>query len=147
MKKICLASLIAVLGVAVFSGVAPAKPGTPPPNVAGTTSEPPPAWFRIGSRASWFAYSSFCWTAACVDFLPPSRRTDLPRLTARPGQAVAIHLGFAPKSVLVRVLATRRSYPLIARRDTSWRVRGSGVIVIEVRGVTGSASYLARLTR
>lgn len=142
--------LLLVLG-AVLAGTLPvgalAKPTTPPPNVAGTTGEPPPAWFQVGERAHWFAYGSFCWTTTCVDFLPPSRRTDLPKTTARAGQTLAIHLPFVPKSVRVRVLATNTTYALIARRDTSWRVRGSGIVLVEARGAKGSASYLARLTR
>ena len=141
-----IVALVAVLLALLASG-ASAKPGTPPPNVAGTTGEPPPAWFALGARSGWLAYSSFCWTTVCVDFLPPARRTDLPKLAARPGQTLQIHLGFAPRSVLVRVLETNKAYPLVARRDTSWRVRGSGVILVEARGAKGSASYAARLGR
>lgn len=137
------AALLATAALGV--GAASAAPGTPPPNVAGTTAEPPPAWFGVGGVERWFAYGSFCWTTACVDFLPPARRTDLPKLAARPGQTLAIHLRFVPKSVRVRVLATGNAYPLVAAGDTRWRVRGSGVIVVEVRAARGSASYLARV--
>lgn len=137
----------AALLLALLAPVAHAKPGTPPPNVAGTAGEPPPAWFTLGARSDWLAYSSFCWTTTCVTFLPPERRTDLPKLVAKEGQTLAIHLAFTPKTVLVRVLATKQSYPLVAGRDTSWRVRGSGVILVEARGAKGSASYVARITR
>jgi hypothetical protein len=130
-----------------FTAVAQAEPRTPPPNVAGTTGEPPPAWFALGARSGWLAYSSFCWTTTCVDFLPPARRTDLPQIRANVGQRLGIHLAFVPRSILVRVLVTKRSYPLVATRDTSWRVRGSGVIVVEARGAKGSASYAARIRR
>jgi hypothetical protein len=139
-----VASFLAALA---FAAVAQAKPSTPPPNVAGTTGEPPPAWFGIAGRSDWLAYSSFCWTTTCVTFLPPARRTDLPSIAARTGQTIQIHLAFVPRSILVRVAATGRSYPLVARRDTSWRARGSGVILVEARGAKGSASYAARLTR
>jgi hypothetical protein len=139
-------AILLVLPLA-FTAVSQAKPGTPPPNVAGTTGEPPPAWFALGGRSDWLAYSSFCWTTTCVDFLPPARRTDLPTIAARPGQRLGIHLAFVPRSILVRLLATRQAYPLIAARDTSWRVRGSGAILIEARGARGSASYAARITR
>ena len=139
-----LATLLVLMALA--PAAASAKPGTPPPNVAGTASEPPPAWFGLGARSGWFAYGSFCWTTACVDFRPPARRDDLPRLSARVGQTLAIHLGFIPKSVLVRVLETNKSYALVARRDTAWRVRARGLIQVETRAAKGSASYLARIT-
>lgn len=137
----------AAILLAILAPIAQAKPGTPPPNVAGTTGEPPPAWFTLGARSDWLAYSSFCWTTTCITFLPPARRTDLPKLVAKEGQTLTIHLGFVPRSVLVRVLATNRSYPLVTRRDPSWRVRGSGVILVEARGAKGSASYAARIVR
>ena len=141
-------SLSVTAGLAAFLAAgALAKPGTPPPNVAGTTGEPPPAWFQLGGRAQWFAYSSFCWTTTCVDFLPPARRTDLPKVAARAGQTLAIHLGFVPKRVSVRVLETSKTYALVAGRDTSWRVRGSGIVLVETRGAKGTASYAARITR
>ncbi len=145
--RIFLSTVLALVVLALLPAGAQAKPGTPPPNVAGTTSEPPPAWFQVNGRAAWFAYSSFCWTTACVDFLPPSRRTDLPRVSVSAGRVLSIHLGFTPKSILVRNATTKASYPLIAHRDTAWRVRGSGIIVVEVRGAKGSASYLARIDR
>ena len=124
-----------------------AKPGTPPPDVKGTTSEPPPAWASAEGPGRWLAYGSFCWRTACVDFIPPSRRTDLPKLTAPAGATIGIHLRFVPKSVRVRVLDTGRAYSLVAARDTRWRVRGSGVILVEARGANGSASYVVRIVR
>lgn len=139
------AGLLATAALGVCS--ASAAPGLPPPNFAGTTSEPLPAWFDAGGVERWFAYGSFCWTTACVDFIPPTRRTDLPKLSTRPGRTLLIHLRFVPKSVRVRVLATGSVYPLVAARDTRWRVRGAGVIVVEVRAARGSASYLARVVR
>ncbi len=132
-----------VLGAAVAS----AKPGTPPPDVKGTTYEPPPAWASAQGGDGWLAYGSFCWQTACVDFIPPSRRTDVPKLRAQAGVTIGIHLRFVPKSVRVRVLETGRSYSLVAARDTHWRVRGSGLIVVEARGAAGSASYVARIVR
>ncbi len=126
---------------------AAARPPAPAPNVSGTSSEPPPAWFSAAGRDGWFAYHSFCWTTACVDFLPPDRRTDVPAIRARDGERIGLHLGFEPKSVAVRVLATGTRYSLVARRDTSWRVRGAGLIAVEVRAAQGTAAYLARVTR
>ena len=146
MRSLRIPIVAAVVLVLFAAAAAEAKPPTPPPNVAGTTSEPPPAWFDGSARPGWFAYSSFCWTTACVSFIPPARRTDLPRVSARVGETLAIHLGFVPKSVLVRVLETNRSYALVARRDTAWRVRARGLIQVETRAAKGSASYLARIT-
>ncbi|MBA2535833.1 MAG: hypothetical protein H0V20_00170 [Actinobacteria bacterium] len=143
--RISFTIVLGVLLLALLAGAAKAKPGTPPPNVAGTTSEPPAAWFQANGRAAWFAYSSFCWTTACVDFLPPARRTDLPRASLSPGQVLSIHLGFIPRSILARNLTTKASYPLVALRDTAWRVRGSGIVLIEARAAKGSASYLVRI--
>ena len=143
--RIAAAATFALLTLGAVSAYA--KPGTPPPNVQGTTSEPPPAWTSAQGSERWLAYGSFCWRTACVDFIPPARRTDLPKLTARAGATIGIHLGFAPKSVRVRVLDTGQAYPLAAARDTRWRVRGSGVILVEARGANGSASYVARIVR
>ena len=128
---------VVVTALGLTAGSASAAPGTPPPDVQGTSSEPPAAWFHAGTGDRWFAYGSFCWSTACVDFLPPGRRTDLPKLVAAVGDTVGIHLRFAPTSVRVQVLSTGRSYPLVAARDTRWRVRGSGVVIVEGHSRTG----------
>ena len=71
----------------------------------------------------------------------------MPKLAARAGTTIGIHLRFVPKSVRVRVLDTGKAYSLVAARDTRWRVRGSGLVVVEARAATGSASYVARIVR
>ncbi len=146
MRLLFLLFVVASALAAVLAAAAAlAAPGAPPPNVAGTSGEPPPAWLGAGGREQWLAYSSFCWATTCVDFLPPARRTDLPKVVARRGTRISIHLRFVPTWVRVRMLATGKTYGLVARRDTSWRVRGSGVVSVEVRAAKGTASYLARI--
>lgn len=148
MRRLGSILLVAVaLAALALAGTGSAKPRTPPPGVAGTPGEPPPAWFAAGARDGWLAYGSFCWRTACVDFLPPDRRTDVPPVRAPIGSRLSLHLGFAPRWVRVRMLDTGRTYALVARRDTGWRVRSTGLFVVEARGAGGSASYLGRIVR
>jgi hypothetical protein len=111
--------------------------------VGGTTTAPPPAWIESGKSSRWLAYGSYCWETACVDMIPPDRRTDLPVLHARRGQVFRIQLRFVPRSVAVRVgqAVVKRG----SSRTTSWRARRSGLLFVEVKDSPGSAAYLARL--
>ena len=136
--------LLALLALVVLPAGA-AAPTDPPPNVEGTKGEPPPAWAVGSGTDTWLAYSSFCWRTTCVTFLPPNRRDDVPTVKARRGAFLVIHLGFDPRWVKVRHLASGTSFPLVAAAVTRWRVRRAGLISIETRGSGGTASYLARV--
>jgi len=138
----------AVLGLAVVVGALGAAPAValppgPPPKVAGAAVAPPPAWIEAGSTQRWLAYSSYCWKTACVDFLPPAMRPDVPVVTVRRGQAVRLHFGFAPSSVTVAPVGggSRRLPPA---RTISWRPP-AGLLAITAKSKTGSAGYLVRI--
>jgi hypothetical protein len=123
------------------------RPPTPPPKVTGAGATPPPAWVEVGARSRWLAYSSYCWATACVDFIPPLMRRDLPVVDARRGTELRFRLGFRPKSVrLLLVGATpAKTWALRASASTTWRAARAGVFVLETKGVRGSAGYVLRL--
>src|SRR6266576_1770898 len=94
-SRVLLATAGAGLAVAAvgYSASAPNWPGPPPtgpPQLAGIKTVPPPAWVETPQHSRWLSYSRYCWsrptgTGACVDFLPPRSRTDLPILSANAG--------------------------------------------------------------
>lgn len=101
----------------------------------------------------WATFGSYCWSspegsAACVDMIPPTSRSDLARLQVKPGTTVRLHLRFAPRSVSVYCLSgtSRTRLPAVAGRTVSWQAR-LRIIDVEVTGARGSASYLVRLSR
>ena len=121
------------------ASAAVAVPPGPPPKVGGTSVAPPPAWIEAGKVQKWLAYSSYCWTTACVDFIPPAMRTDVPSLTVRRGRAVTIHFRFLPKNVTVRGLVVAPG------RIVTWRPRTAGLALVAADAATGDASYLVRI--
>lgn len=140
--------VLAAVAAAVVVATAGAVPPGPPPKVSGAKAAPPPAWVDTGRVQRWLAYSSYCWRTQCVDMILPAGRPDLPIVRVRVGQRLVIHLGFAPRSVIVREVTqagTGRSWPLAASRTTSWRVRKAAIVLVEAKGAPGSAGYLARL--
>jgi hypothetical protein len=132
--KLLLAAVATTLGV---SGTGP--PPGPPPQVGGVTSFPPPAWIEAGTVRRWLAYGSYCWRTSCVDMIPNAQRDDLPLVRVRRGRVIRVHLGFRPRSAVVRVGAT------VVSRTTSWKAKRSGFVLVDVRGTKGSAGYVARL--
>lgn len=143
--------LVAILVLAFVAATGP--PATPPPMVGGVFASPPPAWVEAGRPSVWAGFGSYCWSspeksAACVDMIPPTTRSDLVRLQVAPGTTVRLHLRFAPRSVGVyRLTGTSRTrLPAVAGRTISWRAR-VGIIDVEVTSARGSASYLVRLSR
>jgi hypothetical protein len=122
-------------------------PAGPPPQVAGSTDSPPPAWIETSVGSAWLAFSTYCWKSTCADFIPrrcPDKRT--PTLRLRRGETVRFHFGFRPKSV---ELGVGRGKPttLAARRVTSWRATGGGLLSVFVRvrldSMNADASYAA----
>jgi hypothetical protein len=143
-----IAYIVALALALIGSHVAAGQPSDPPPKVAGVANPPPPAWVDLGSRDRWLAYSSFCWTTACVDFIPPARRPDLPVLSSTHGSRLRFHLGFLPRSTslaLVDANGTRRRWLLARARTPAWRAVTTGVLILEARSARGSASYAFRL--
>jgi hypothetical protein len=97
------------------------------------------------------AFSSYCWRrgakALCVEMEPVQRRKDLGVLRASRGQLIRLHLAFQPREAhltIYRGLAFRH-YKLQPRRLMTWRLRGFGVTVLDVKAAAGSASYAIRL--
>lgn len=131
--------------LAVALPVAAAPPTGPAPRVSGVSNPPPPAWVAASSGSRWLAYSSFCWTTSCVDFIPPAQRADLPRVRVRLGETITFHVRFAPKSVTVTMLPGGKPQTLAAARSARWRVRSVGTLVLAAKGPQGSASYVAKL--
>jgi hypothetical protein len=147
-----IALSIALAAASVAASAHAARPPTPPPKVSGAASAPPPAWVEIGPSSRWLAYSSYCWTtkgkaAACVDFIPPLMRPDLPVLSARRGTSLRFRLGFRPTSVRLLLLGPgpRKAWKLDASTSTTWRAVRAGVFLLEAKGPGGSAGYALRL--
>lgn len=145
--------VVAVVAAAAAAAAAQAaRPPTPPPKVSGAGSAPPPAWVEFGSRSRWLAYSSYCWTAsgkaACVDFIPPQLRRDLPAVAVRPGTVLRFRLAFRPISVKLVLLAPgpRRTWSLAAAASTSWRAVRAGTLLLETKGAGGSAGYALKVS-
>jgi hypothetical protein len=145
-------TLTLFLGAGGAFGAAAAAAPTDPAPTAGAVS-PPPAWVETATRDRWLAFSSFCWTgtegsnppALCVDFIPPSMRDDVPRISLRRGQVVRFHLGFTPAEVSATV--GKKTYRLHPRQVAAWRVRGKGgTLLLAARAESGGdASYVARI--
>jgi hypothetical protein len=123
------------------------RPGLPqddPPRLSQTG--PPPAWIETPDESQWLAYGSYCWTTLCVDMIPPSMRDDVRAVALRTGDALRVHLGFVPRTASVLVLERSRTFRLEPRRVLEWRPGNArGLVMIDVRGAPGSASYLFRL--
>jgi hypothetical protein len=129
----------------------PGPPRTSPPQVAGVKTVPPPAWVETPQHSSWLGYSSYCWsrpagTAACVDFLLPRSRTDLPLISAHAGSELRFHLRFAISKLSVAYL-DKSTERLKATRVASWLPVRSGIVTLSARSTSGQeADYLFRLT-
>jgi hypothetical protein len=96
----------------------------------------------------WLAFSSFCWKTACVDYLPPQSRTDLPLVRVRRGEPVRVHFAFNPNEVHATTFVgtTLKHVALRPGRVVSWAPLRGGVVSFDVRAAPGSASYLVRLS-
>jgi hypothetical protein len=129
--------------LAALAGYALAAPPGPPPKPGGVPGAPPPAWIESGTAQKWLAYSSYCWTNRCVDYVSPEMRKDLPVLRIRRGQAVTVHLGFVPSQLSVsQGEKTRR---LVPRRTATWRPAAGVASIFAVRKAGGDASYALRI--
>jgi hypothetical protein len=137
-------TLSVALVVAAPASAWPGRPVAPPPKPA-QPGGPPPAWAESATRAIWLTYGSYCWHTTCADYLPPAARPDLATLKLTSGAVVRIHLGFTPRQLSIRRLPSGAAVPLRPASVTSWRMRATGVYVLDVRGAGGSASYAVRV--
>jgi hypothetical protein len=136
-------ALIALTLLAALAGYAVAAPPGAPPKPAGVPGAPPPAWIEAGATEKWLAYSTYCWKVACVDYISPEMRKDLPVLRIRRGQPVTVHLGFVPSQLSVsQGVRTRR---LVPRRTATWRPVAGVASIFAVRKAGGDASYAVRV--
>ena len=135
---------LAALAVLALVGSAVAAPPGKPPKPAGVSGAPPPAWIDAGAAEKWLAYSSYCWKLACVDYVSPEMRKDLPVLTIRRGQSVTVHLGFVPSQLSVTQGTKTRS--LVPRKAVTWRPAAGVASIFAVRKAGGDASYAVRIT-
>lgn len=111
--------------------------------MAGVSDAPPPAWIEAGAVEKWLAYSSYCWKTACVDFVPPSMRKDIPVLTVRRGRLVKLHLRFEP--AVLSVSQGAKTTRLASARVAAWRP-AAGLATFFARPRTGGdASYVIRI--
>lgn len=135
--------LTTLLLLAALAGYAAAAPPGPPPKVSGANAAPPPAWIEAGMTQKWLAYSSYCWKTACVDFVPPAMRKDIPVLTVKRGTPAKIHLRFAPARLSVS--QGTKTTRLAPARVATWRP-GAGLATIVARPKAGGdASYVIRI--
>ena len=86
-RRVVRRGALVAFAVLALAGSAVAAPPGKPPKPAGVPSAPPPAWIEAGTKEKWLAYSSYCWKIACVDYVSPEMRKDLPVLTIRRGEA------------------------------------------------------------
>jgi hypothetical protein len=138
---------VKVLAAIVGTVAVAAAPPTPPPRVAGAPATPPPAWANVARTSLWLAYGSYCWSeagkAACVDMIPPARRADVPRMQARRGQTIVVHLRFRASSITVTSGGQRMARG--AGNTISWRAGRAGLVLVDVKARGDSASYVVRL--
>jgi hypothetical protein len=136
------ALLVAASLLAVLAPLARALPPGQPPKRGGG---PPPAWLEKPGADRWLAYSTYCWTTMCADYVAPQLRTDLPRVRLTRGTTVRFHLGFRPSSLTLARIGGR-SWRLPTTAVAGWQAAGPGVYLLEavVRG-GGDASYAFRL--
>jgi hypothetical protein len=124
----------------------PGRPASKPPKLQ--QPGPPPAWIETHTTSRWLAYSSYCWTTVCADFLPPQSRPDLPLVRVTRGTGVRIHFAFVPRDARVTLLTARggKRFALGKVRIAEWTPTAAGVAVIETHAAGGSASYAARIS-
>jgi hypothetical protein len=134
------------LGAAAPAAAWPGPPRTAAPHVKGA-SGPPAAWLETRTRSVWLAFSGYCWKTTCADFPPPQSRTNLPVVRVRRGALVRVHFAFTPSEVHATTFAgtTLRHAALRPARTTGWRPPRAGIVSFDVRGTSGSASYLVRV--
>jgi hypothetical protein len=122
----------------------PGRPGTPAPRPA-EPGGPPPAWAETQAKAVWLLYGSYCWRTACADYLPPTQRGAVPTLSAAYRATIRLHLGFAPSKLQLRFVPSNKVVRLAPRRIAAWQASVGGIVSVETRAATGSASYVLRI--
>jgi hypothetical protein len=133
------------MSASAFAATWPGRPVAKPPKLS--QSGPPPAWIETHTKSSWLAFSSYCWKTTCADYVPPQSRTDLPIVVVRRGARVRIHFAITPSQVhATTFVGTKLKHVTLQRtRTVSWTPTLTGVVSFDVRGASGSASYVARV--
>lgn len=139
-----LPALAAAAALATAAAAWPGRPAATPPKPA-QAGGPPPAWIEAAATATWLDFGTYCWRTTCADYIPPAQRPGLRELAVARGSSARIHFGFAPRSVVVRTLASGRSSRLPAARVVVLRPAGSGIVVVETKAAAGSASFVLRV--
>jgi hypothetical protein len=71
------------------------------------TLAPPPGCIATALERRKLALGSYCWSrrgrGVCVNAVPPSLRTDIPRLKARPSEIVSFELRMIPQKVVLSI--------------------------------------------
>ena len=156
----CLAAALALAGCGGDGGTArgdrppadtgaPAQPEGAPPelDIAG----PPPAWVETRRGAFWLAYASFCWEAACADYVAECDPRRVPTLDVSRGDELRFHLDFEPSRVSLAfydppIDQGPDTVRLETRRDPGWTVDRAGIVwVTATAGQGREASYAACL--
>jgi hypothetical protein len=140
-----LVALVLATSVSAFAATWPGPPAARPPKLS--QSGPPPAWIETHAKSSWLAYSSYCWKTTCADYVPPQSRTDLPVVVVTRGRTVRVHFAVALTQVHVTTFVrTKLKHATLRRgRTVNWTPTIAGVVSFDVRAVSGSASYVARV--
>jgi hypothetical protein len=78
---------------------------------------------------------------------PVQTRADVGAMRVQRRQPIRLHLAFRPRQAHLTVYRgfAFRHYELTPRQVMTWRVRGSGMAVLDVKAAAGTASYVIRL--
>ncbi len=119
-----------------------AAPSGRPPG-GNQVEHPPPAWVESSEGSFWLAYDSSCWETACVDYVDPGERDDVPTIKAHRGDLVTFHLRIQPKKLVLYGEREGSRVRLEPKSDAAWRVTQGGFLRLdaEVPG-RGGAAYI-----
>lgn len=132
MRRAALACVLALAGCGGGGGAE----GPPPDAPTRPQGGPPPAWLETPRENVWLAYSSYCWTTVCADYLPPSCETA-PQIRVSRGDRVRAHLQQKPRSLNL-LLLPGESRPL---EEPEWTVDVEGAFSLVAQAERGDASY------
>jgi hypothetical protein len=139
MKRVrSISFLLAAIALTGCGGATDLKAPPDPPTL--DRPGPPPAWVETANGSMWLAYSSYCWSTVCADYIHScTMKPEPPVVRVEKGEMVRFHLGFEPSEV--SILGVK----LDASRAPAWRAARDGLVVLAARGDGGSASYAACL--
>ena len=108
---------------------------------------PPPAFLTAASGTQRLTMGSYCWqsgnSVGCGDTGPPSTLPGLLTVGVKPGERIAVRLGFDPDAVEVTVHGLRiRVEP---GRRLEFAVERDGILQVVAHTGASDVSYYARL--